>query len=292
MLFVRKNPYIGHINTKHANMFLRSILSVAALLCLVTPAVLRGAAYADYDQTISEPLEIRINDSLSIRIRSISKEEYETRKQAAEHLRHKPYRKIEDLAKVQKILGRRLKVIPKDYGGRIVKEFEITFDDGTKEYKEYLDLEFVFYAYYPELRILCFDSAGGYSKVDFNTNSEEWNGNISPEEWSVSPDKQLRINADGPDCIARDGYSYFLEKWNKEKRRYEHIGDLFYTENLLRSWTDDGDGLNFERVQHVILCWYYGTDWSWTDNNTVLYTCPDSYTEGGRLYGEMEIIVK
>lgn len=50
-------------------MFLRSILSVAALLCLVTPAVLRGAAYADYDQTISEPLEIRINDSLSIRIR-------------------------------------------------------------------------------------------------------------------------------------------------------------------------------------------------------------------------------
>ena len=54
----------------------------------------------------------------------------------------------------------------------------------------------------------------------------------------------------------------------------------------------DGDGLNFERVQHVILCWYYGTDWSWTDNNTVLYTCPDSYTEGGRLYGEMEIIVK
>ena len=180
-------------------MFLRSILSVAALLCLVTPAVLRGAAYADYDQTISEPLEIRINDSLSIRIRSISKEEYETRKQAAEHLRHKPYRKIEDLAKVQKILGRRLKVIPKDYGGRIVKEFEITFDDGTKEYKEYLDLEFVFYAYYPELRILCFDSAGGYSKVDFNTNSEEWNGNISPEEWSVSPDKQLRINADGPD---------------------------------------------------------------------------------------------
>ena len=142
-------------------MFLRSILSVAALLCLVTPAVLRGAAYADYDQTISEPLEIRINDSLSIRIRSISKEEYETRKQAAEHLRHKPYRKIEDLAKVQKILGRRLKVIPKDYGGRIVKEFEITFDDGTKEYKEYLDLEFVFYAYYPELRILCFDSAGG-----------------------------------------------------------------------------------------------------------------------------------
>ena len=190
------------------------------------------------------------------------------------------------------LLGRRLKVIPKDYGGRIVKEFEITFDDGTKEYKEYLDLEFVFYAYYPELRILCFDSAGGYSKVDFNTNSEEWNGNISPEEWSVSPDKQLRINADGPDCIARDGYSYFLEKWNKEKRRYEHIGDLFYTENLLRSWTDDGDGLNFERVQHVILCWYYGTDWSWTDNNTVLYTCPDSYTEGGRLYGEMEIIVK
>ena len=102
----------------------------------------------------------------------------------------------------------------------------------------------------------------------------------------------MGINADGPDCIARDGYSYFLEKWNKEKRRYEHIGDLFYTENLLRSWTDDGDGLNFERVQHVILCWYYGTDWSWTDNNTVLYTCPDSYTEGGRLYGEMEIIVK
>ena len=53
-------------------MFLRSILSVAALLCLVTPAVLRGAAYADYDQTISEPLEIRINDSLSLSLIHIS----------------------------------------------------------------------------------------------------------------------------------------------------------------------------------------------------------------------------
>lgn len=269
-------------------MFLRSILSAAALLCLVTPAALRGAVYADYDQTISEPLEIRINDSLSIRIRSIPKEEYERRKQAAEHLRHKPYRKIGDLAKVQKILGRRLKVIPKDYGGRIVNEFEITFDDGTKAYR---DLEFDFYAYYPELRILCFDSAGGYSKVNLKTNSEEWNGNISPDQWSVSPDKQLRINADGPDCIARDRYQYFIEKWNRKKRRYEHIGDLFWSNDRVMLWTHSDD-CNYRRVGGLIKSFWYGTDWSWTDNNTVLYTCPDSYTEGDRLYGEIEIVVK
>ncbi len=285
-------------------MILRLILSAAALLWLIVPvsaenstlrqedsfscARTRGTAHADYDEEISGTVEIRINDSLSIRIRSIPKEEYETRKQAAEHLRHKPYKKIEDLAKVQKMLGRRLKVIPKEYGNRIVNEFEITFNNGTKVYR---DLEFLFSAYYPELRILLFDSDAGYNTVDFNTNSAEWNGNISPEEWSVSPDKQLRINADGPDAIARDGYSYFIEKWNREKSRYEHVGDLFWAGDMTWSWTDNSD-CNYNRINDLIYAWRYGADWSWTDDNTVLYTCPEPYTENDRIYGEMKIIVK
>ena len=189
-------------------------------------------------------IEFKLNDFYSVKLRQISENEYTNQKEKSEQLRHKPYEVITDIAEAQKMLGERLiffEMIEDD----VLYDKEITFNDNTKKRFTW-EVEFV--AYYPELQVLLFqyDSGGDYS-IDLSDSANEHVGN--PQYHVVSPDKQFRINAEGPDVV-REGYAYFLEKWNPEKKKYEFI-DYFSDENTI---------------------FYYSHDWFWTSNSTTLFS--------------------
>jgi hypothetical protein len=169
-----------------------------------------------------EAREIAFSDSLSAKLRQITREEYETGRQASAHLRHEPYKEVKGLKEMHKMLRRRLKVIDKEVGDTVYHEYEITHKDGNKTY---LDSECDFIAYYPELETLLFHCNGGDRSIDLNNSAGE--GELDPQYCAVSPDRQWRINGSSPDDVAYEGYGYFLEKWNSSKKKYEFVGDLF-----------------------------------------------------------------
>ncbi|WP_163216485.1 hypothetical protein [Bacteroides sp. 224] len=209
-----------------------------------------------------EPSEIRVNNNLTLWIKQITKDEFTVQKQTATHLRHKPYKKIENLAKVQRMLGKRMRVIDKEDEEIIIHEFEITLNSGNKRY---LDNEFYFVAYYPEIKVLLFDTEGGYYSIDFKNNTEEYD--VSPDNHSISPNRLFRINAKCPNNLAKDDYSYFIEIWNRDIKQYEHIGDLFSVGG-------------------------YDFDWIWIDDNTILFTYIAYHQiEKERIYQEVKIKV-
>lgn len=201
--------------------------------------------------------QFRPNDTYSIELKKISEEEYAAQKKKSEHLRHEPYKVVENIDKAQKMLGKRLKVIDIKEEGTdyTLREYEITFKDGTKER---LDEEFGFVAYFPQLEMLLFE--GGHTTdhpLDLNnsyngvTFTDDYPYNIiigNPYYHVVSPDKQLRINGlfDGQDCVM-----WFLEKWNKQRKSYEYLCALIDEEHLY----------NF--------C--YASDWFWINNEKVLF---------------------
>ena len=222
----------------------------------------------DKSEETLEAKEIKLNDSFSFQSKLITVEEYTARKEQSAHLRHKPYKAITDVVKAKKMLGRRLKVIDKKWddgngNNGSYREHEITLKNGNKKH---LDFEFEFVAYYPELKILLFDTPGGYYSVNFNNNLIE--SSLSPEYHSVSPNKRLRINAVCPDNLAKEDFTYFIEKWNNSRKEYEHIGDLFslWGDNIECSWTDD----------YNVLCTYI----------------PAHKTEEDRIFFEIKIIEK
>ena len=143
-------------------------------------------------------------------------------------------------------------------------EIEITFNDKTKERFTW---EVSFDAYYPELNVLLFrNEADGDYSVDLNDRNNVRGS--SPVYYAVSPDRQLRINGDGPDAAARDGVEYFLEKWNPSRKKYELVGYF------------EGEHLTF----------YYSSGWFWMSNNKALFR--DSWDDYTRSCYEIEIIKK
>lgn len=259
-------------------LFATYLLLFASLLsgCATPRALSENTEYRDslYAPTMSDDgfgrdgetagtREICLSDSITLRIRQISEEEYTPRKQAAAHLRHKPYKKIEDLTKARRMLGKRLRVIDREYEEKIIPDFEITLPGGDKRH---LNFEFVFVAYYPEIKVLLFDTEGGYYSVDFRNNAEEYD--VSPDNHSISPDRRFRINAECPNNLAKEDYSCFIDMWNGDTKRYERVGDLFSV-------------------------WGYDLGWTWTDNNTVLFTyIVHHQTEKDRIYLEAKINVE
>jgi hypothetical protein len=168
-----------------------------------------------FAQNETEIKEINLNDSISIRIKEISESEYFDQKQQSEHLQFEPYEAITDFAETRKLLGGRIK----DIDGHLYN-LEITFNDGSSKK---LDEYFRFNVYYPELNVLIFIYANG-DDVPFDLNGSV-NASINagnPHYYNFSPDKQFRING------IFDGVfdTYFLEKWDKTKNRYEAVGNF------------------------------------------------------------------
>ena len=232
------------------------ILSIS----LVLPIFAFAQTENDFEVT-----EFKLNEYYSVKISQISEREYIAKEKESEHLQHKPYEVITDIAKVQKLLDRRLKVFEieeyAEYGNR---EYEITFKDGTKKRLEYYNYGFV--AYFPQLEILLFE--GGHSSDQpFDLNNSNYaitfGDNFpyhirigNPYYHSVSPDRQFRINGfhDGQDCLWR-----FWEKWNPLEKKYEFINYLW------------GENHQFD------FCYSYG--WFWTSNNKVLFRKYENYYE-------------
>ena len=233
------------------------------------------------DETF-EIKEAKLNDNCTIRLKQITKEKYIAQKEQSEHLQHKPYDAITDVHKAQKMLRKRFKVIGRKEEGADFdySKYEITFRDKTKEH---LDIEYGFIAYFPQLEILLFE--GGHttehmfdlnnsnSLITFEENFPEYIRIGNPYRHSISPDKQFRINGfhDGQDCVL-----YFLEKWNKLKKRYEFIG-------------------YFPHYSNSSFSFCYVGNWFWTGKNKVIFTNlgggENEYNEYTEFY-ELEIIEK
>ena len=189
-----------------------------------------------------QDIPVQLNDFYSVRLKQISESEYTAQKTASKHLRHKPYQVIADISQAQKMLGRRLKLVKVTEGDFSYNATEITFKDGKKQR---LDWENEFRAYFPELNVLLFQ--GGHTSdrpFDLSDSANERNGN--PYYHAVSPDKQLRINGIDP---GQEGIIYWLEKWNKSKKKYEFIG-YFSDDNSI---------------------FYYSKDWFWTSNSKAFF---------------------
>jgi hypothetical protein len=226
----------------------------------------------------SEVLEFALNDRYSVRLRQISEDEYTDQKQKSQHLRHKPYKVITDIAKAQKKLGRRINAVEIPENNSY--QTEITYKDGVRKilYEHWLgwnkDSLHNFKAYYPKLGVLIlYNELGGDSPVDLNDSAkDDYVGN--PEYHSVSPDKQFRINGYFPDG-AVDGYIYFLEKWNNSNKKYEFAC-------LLKGWGAN----NYE--------FFFGaaSDWFWVSNSKVLFSSGLSDWYASWQYCEMEFIEK
>jgi len=173
--------------------------------------------------------EVQLNDDYFIKIRLISKDEFTLKQKESTRLGHKPYEKIEDISKVQKILGNNFKVFTefeKSVGGDITFElttYEMTFKDGTKKRFGQKD-EIGFIAYYPEVEVMLFE--GGHTSdysVDLNDSTKVSERVGNPSRYSVSPDKKFRLNGYH---TGQGYYVNFLEKWNPLKKKYEFIGNL------------------------------------------------------------------
>jgi hypothetical protein len=250
-------------------------------LMLALPITALRANGDDPEIFEEEVTEFTLNDIYYIKLRHIPPSEYTARKTASEHLRHKSYKAITDIAQAQKMLGKRFrKVEVQDYDKYnerkyTYNELEITFKDGAKKR---LDADYSFVAYYPQLDILLFE--GGHSSdqpFDLNNSNNavtftaDYPYHIrigNPHYHIVSPNRQLRINGfhDGQDCAM-----YFLEKWNKSKKKYEFVGYFNRSEEPVRNF-----------------CWT--TNWFWTSNSKVLFS--NGFSDEYARYYEMEIIEK
>jgi hypothetical protein len=234
----------------------------AIILTILLTLPMMAFAQPENDMEVSK---FKLNDFYSAKLSKISEDEYTKRKEESKHLRHKPYKVVRDIDEAKKMLGKRLKVFDMkeegtDFG---LREYEITFKDGTKKR---LDAEHDFIACYPQLETLLFH--GGHSSdqpFDLNnsnnmiTFTNDFPHHIrigNPHYHVVSPDKQLRINGfhDGQDCVV-----YFLEKWNKSNKKYEAVG-FFWGE-----------------IHSYLFC--YATDLFWVSNNKKLFKNGFDYFE-------------
>jgi len=242
------------------------ILILSIILSLLTVA-LYGQSEDEQD-ILEEAKVIELNSHYSIRLKQISESEYTARKQEAERLRHKPYRKITDVVEARKMLGRNVKsfeVYDEEQNARY-PVVEITFKDKVKKRFDWRILDQNgFIAYYPELKVLILNhEADGEHPIDLNDSANEHVGN--PRYHVTSPDKQLRITGYYPGG-AWDGVLYFLEKWNPKKKKYEFIAYL-------------------EREDNYVFSFLYIADWFWISNSKVFFRENTLY---GKYY-EMEII--
>jgi len=242
----------------------KSIITLLILLALPV-AVFRAQTEND-----SEVLEFKLNDFYSIKLRQISESEYTDQKEKSEHLRHKPYEVITDVAQAQKMLGERLKRVKIEEDGYDYDRLEVTYKDGVKKM---LNIPWLgwnkennnFVAYYPKAGVLILNNeADGDYPIDLNDRANEHVGN--PKYYAFSPDRQFRINGNF-DGGAIDGITYWLEKWNKSEKKYEFIEYL-------------------EEAADYMFWFNCTQDWFWTNNTKALckYVC-----EHGSYY-EMELI--
>ena len=243
---------------------------ILILSLLLTFPIIALSGQSENEQDISEGIiEIGLNNQYSIQLKQISESEYTTRKQEAEHLRHKPYKVITDLKEAQKMLGKKLKEVPvKEEDDYVRNVIEITFKDKTKKRLYWFGLEYAYIKYYPELRILILNhEADGEYPIDLNDSGKEYNYVGNPEYHAFSPDRQLRINGYSPGGAA-DSEEYFLEKWNSKKKKYEFVA----------FFTDKSSAFD------------YSSDWFWASNSKVLFRY--GWSLESYQYYEMEIIVK
>jgi hypothetical protein len=244
---------------------MKKIILNLSLLLIFPIATLYGQS-----ENEQEIVEIELNNQYSIRLKQISESEYITRKQESEHLRHKPYKVITDVAEARKMLGKKVKsfeVYDEEQNFRYLA-VEITFKGEVKKRFDWRSLdETGFIAYYPELKVLILNhEADGDHPIDLNDSDNEQVGN--PRYHVLSPDKQLRIAGYFPGG-AWDGVRYFLEKWNPKRKKYEFVS-------------------YFENEENYVFSFLFATDWFWTSNNNVFFRI---ITHMGGYY-EMEIVVK
>jgi len=198
---------------------MKKTVIILSLMFFLLPPALQGQTEND-----TEILEFKLNNFYSIKLRQISESEFTAQKKATEHLSHKLYKVITDVAKAQKMLGKRIKAVKEQeddyytylevaYKGKIKKRLNVIWL-GWHEHSNFI-------AYYPEFEILIINhEADGDYPVDLNDSTTEPVGN--PKYYAFSPDKQFRINGYSPGGAA-DGLTYWLEKWNKSKKKYEFI---------------------------------------------------------------------
>jgi hypothetical protein len=202
------------------------------------------------------PTVIAISDSVSMKRRPITREEYEVRKQATEHLRQ-PLTVVTDLDEVKRMLGRQVETIDPPEGSFIMK---LTFNNGKTKF---LDGDFSIEAYLPDLNILTF-AVGHMGTENVNLDNGDW-GNGWPQNGAVSPDKMWLVNGDYPG--QGDGYEYLLRKWDQTKGKYEYVGSL-------------------SRDQQIP-----PVEWSWVGNDVVLIK-DTGWDNDKEEYYEMTIIEK
>lgn len=211
------------------------ILLVATAMSVTTTARAQETATA----------VIALNDSLSVQVREITRDEYDTRRQASAHLQHKPYKAVTDFDSAVQMLGGRLKETGRTEDGVDYDTccYELTFTDGTTLR---LDADYTFMAWFPQLQILFFE--GGHSSQYMFDLRDGSSVAGNPFHHAISPDKKWRINGfhDGQDTLLR-----FLEKWNYAEEKYE-IVDYFI----------DYDNPEFG----------YSGNYFWTDNDTAIFT--------------------
>jgi len=208
---------------------------------------------------------IKLNNTYSSRIKQISRSEYLVRKWESAHLRHKPYKAVTDTTNAKKMLHKRMKITvtdPEEYSFPIL---ELSCKDGGRRRIDWFEWKYSFIAYYPELNVLILNhEADGDYPVDLNDCAKEHVGN--PRYDATSPDKRLRISGLSPGGAA-DGMEYFLEVWNKSKKKYEFV--------------------NYLGGEHFEFNFNYADGWFWTGNNKALFV----QNMGGDSYCyEMEIV--
>lgn len=223
------------------------------------------------DYYTPEGILMKLNDSCTVRVRHIPKSEYFIRKWESAHLQNKPYKAIKDIPQARKALSKYVKEISEqDAEGYISTSLEIKFKDGTKQIREGYNWEYSFVAYYPEIQILVLNNeADGYEPIDMNdSTNKERVGN--PYYYSESPDRQLRIAGYYPGGAA-DGMYYFIERWNKSKKKYELIADLDFTN------------------KNGTFYFTYTTGWLWSVTGKALFKIHLGHDHN---YYEMEVIAK
>lgn len=199
----------------------------------------------------------KLNDTISLRFTQIPQSEYIVSRWTAP--RERTYKVIKDFAKINKLLGKKLKKIEicdPESGEPLYHGTELTYNDGTKRVLDWLyDFESypdAFIAYYPELEILIVESeAGGDEIIDFNDSASRYDiGN--PGQTATSPDGRWRVTGYYPGG-ACDTNEWWLERWNPALNKYERCSN--YDEHQAEG--------------HYSLRYVDG--WFWADDRTVLF---------------------
>lgn len=245
---------------------MKILKTIFILLVATTATAAKAQEMHERDAESSEVSEIGLNDSHSIRLGQISQNEYVAGEQQSARLRQKPYKAVRDIDKAWRMLGNRIKTIEVHEDDCKYSILEITFKDGVRKRLNWCGDEwgkFCFIAYYPKLGVLVLrNEVEGEYPIDLNDSANERHvGN--PDYHVVSPDRQWRITGYEPGG-AVDGTTYFIERWNRPKKKYEFAGYLNYP---------------------------YAGNWFWTDNDTVLF-CDNIWSEEFHVFYELKIITK